>query len=68
MASILDAARTEAGMTSTELGVRSGISQSQMSKLLRAERVLTVEQLDVVCTVLGLDIVNVVRAADEARR
>jgi len=64
---VLDAARAEQHMTTSELGVRSGISQSQMSKYLRSERTMNLEQLYAVCAVLGLDIVEVVRTADRSR-
>lgn len=64
---VLDAARIQQHMTTSELGVRSGISQSQMSKYLRSERTMNLEHLDAVCAALGLDVVEVVRAADRNR-
>ncbi len=45
-----------------------GISQSQISKYLRAERVLDIDQLDALCFALGLNIVTVVREAEHAAR
>ena len=63
ISALLDSERETQGLTQTALGAISGISQSQVSKLLRAERVFTVDDLDRLCTALGLDIVDVVRAA-----
>lgn len=67
VARVLNDARTDRGMTTTELGVRSRISPSQMSKYLRAERTMNLEHLDAACRALGLDIVAVVREADRTR-
>ncbi|TFC92024.1 MULTISPECIES: helix-turn-helix transcriptional regulator [Cryobacterium] len=50
------------------LGAAVGISQSQMSKHLRGERVLDVDQLDALCDALNLQIVDVVRSAQAAAR
>lgn len=63
VAAILEAERQAQGLSQTELGAAVGLSQSQMSKLLRAERAFLVDHLDAVCTTLGLDIVDVVRTA-----
>ena len=43
------------------LGELAGISQSQLSKYLRGERVMTVEELEALCRALDLDLVEVVR-------
>lgn len=43
------------------------VSQSQMSKYLRGERSLNIDELDAICTRLGLSIVDVVSRADELR-
>lgn len=59
----------ESLVTQTELAARTGISQSQISKLFRAERHMTLSQLRALCGALGLSVVTVVSAAaDEADR
>ena len=67
IAAILDRERDEQGVTQTALAAMSGISQSQVSKYLRAERVLNVDRLDALCAALGLNIVAVVSEADASR-
>ena len=67
VAAILEREREEQGLTQKALGVMSGISQSQVSKYLRAERVLTIDRLDALCSALGLNIVAVVSEADANR-
>lgn len=56
----------EALLTQTELASRTGISQSQISKLLRAERHMTLAQLHALCGALGLSVTAVVSAAATA--
>jgi len=63
VARILAAAADELFVTQTELGRRTGISQSQISKLLRAERAMKVDQLDAICAALGLPVAAVVAEA-----
>ena len=58
---------SEGGVTQIELAAATGISQSQLSKLLRGVRVFDVDQLDAVCQALGLEMGEVVaQAYDEA--
>ncbi|POH63602.1 MULTISPECIES: helix-turn-helix domain-containing protein [Cryobacterium] len=59
------------GGTQKALGERAGISQSQLSKYLRGERSMNIEELESLCVALGLVLVDVVRegvrkAASEA--
>ncbi len=69
VAAILNRAFQQTGVSQRHLGAAVGISQSQMSKYLRGERVLDVDQLDALCFALHLDITTVVRdAADKAQR
>ncbi|WP_120338147.1 helix-turn-helix domain-containing protein [Cryobacterium soli] len=68
IAEILKQALAEAGASQRRLGATVGISQSQISKYLRAERVLDIDQLDALCFALGLNIVTVVREAEHAAR
>ncbi|MBW9095172.1 helix-turn-helix transcriptional regulator [Microbacterium jejuense] len=63
VARILVDACDELFVTQTELARRSGVSQSQISKLLRAEREIKLGQLDAICAALGLSIVAVVAEA-----
>jgi len=67
IANILSDALGDAGIGQTELGEVVGISQSQLSKLLRAERALTIDELDRLCTALALDLIDVITRADSAR-
>jgi transcriptional regulator with XRE-family HTH domain len=60
---VLRAAFEESNLTQTSLGEMIGVSQSQVSKYLLAKRALNVDELDLMCTVLGLDIAAVVRTA-----
>lgn len=46
-----------------ELGRLSGISQSQISKLFRGERRLTLDQLEAMCHALRLSVVAVIAEA-----
>lgn len=63
VAAILNRAFKQTSVSQKQLGAVVGISQSQMSKLLRGERVLNVDQLEDLCFALGLDIGDVVHAA-----
>ncbi|MGY4859490.1 helix-turn-helix domain-containing protein [Cryobacterium sp. AP23] len=63
VAAILNRAFLQAGVSQKKLGEAVGISQSQMSKHLRGERVLDVDQLDAICLALGLSITAVVSEA-----
>lgn len=70
VADILSARVRELVISQKAIAEGSGISQSQVSKLLRGVRVINVDQLDALCSVLGLSIVDVVRQAvsSESRR
>jgi transcriptional regulator with XRE-family HTH domain len=63
LARVLRAAFEESNLTQTALGEMIGVSQSQVSKYLLAKRAMNIDELDLMCTVLGLDIVAVVRTA-----
>ena len=63
VAAILADAFAESGLSQRALGEAAGISQSQMSKYLRGERPMLIDDLDKVCFVLGLSIVDVVGRA-----
>ena len=63
VAAILKRSFHQTDVTQETLGAAVGVSQSQMSKYLRGERVLDIDQLDAFCFALGLNIVDVVREA-----
>ncbi|GAT73597.1 helix-turn-helix protein [Microbacterium sp. HM58-2] len=46
----------------------AGLSASQLSRALSGKKVFTLDQLDAVCSVLGLDLIAVIAAADAATR
>jgi transcriptional regulator with XRE-family HTH domain len=68
IAEILKAAYVESGRTQGDVGAAAGISQSQVSKLLRGVRVPDVDELEALCDALDLDVVEVVREAVQKRR
>lgn len=63
IAEILDAAWVDSGLTQSAVGKASGISQSQVSKYLRGVRVPDVDELDAICSALGLSVAAVVADA-----
>lgn len=63
LATMLKAIIEDRGLSQTEAGALIGQSQSQMSKYLRAERTLDVEELDALCRALGVDSVDLLAAA-----
>ena len=64
MSQILRTQFKATSITQTELGDGIGVSQSQMSKILRGERTLTIDQLEQICFILGLTPGVVVDGAD----
>ena len=48
-----------------EVARTAGLSQATMSRILRAERVMTTEEFDLICSALGLDSVEVLKTAAE---
>ncbi|MGZ0067819.1 helix-turn-helix domain-containing protein [Microbacterium arborescens] len=50
-------------LTQTELARRTGISQSQISKLLRAERTMSLYQMLELCAAMNLSAIDVLRDA-----
>ena len=63
IAAILRAQVAKFQLTQVDVAANSGISQSQLSKVLRGTRVLDVDQLDALCQTLGLEIADVVADA-----
>ena len=67
IAEILDAAYVESGLTQRAVGAAAGISQSQVSKLLRGVRVPDVDELAALCEALGVQLLDVVGEAVRKR-
>lgn len=65
VAAKLRAAVEQRGLTQEQVGEQLGQSQSQVSKYLRGEVTLDLEEVDVICRTVGLNITELIRAADE---
>ena len=63
VAAVIRVAFEESKLTQAALGDAIGQSQSQMSKYLTGERSLNLDEFAELCSVLGLDPVEVVREA-----
>ena len=68
VAAILRAARARRNVTQAELAKAAEVSQSQVSKMLLGSRPITVDQLDLMCQALRIDIVDVLVEADRETR
>lgn len=64
---IIDRERENQGITQSELGLRSGITQSTVSKYFRVQLRLNLSQFDAMCRALGLSPVRVMDEADAMR-
>lgn len=64
VAGILRGAAARRGVTQARLGEVAGVSQSQVSKMLRGKRDITIDQLDWLCDELGLAAAEVLAEAD----
>jgi len=65
IAAKLKAAADDLGISQDQLGKKIGQSQSQVSKYLRGEVALSVEDVDNLCRALGLSLTDVVGSADD---
>lgn len=68
VAQILADAFRRSAMSQASFGALVNISQSQFSKYMRGEVALNLDQFDAICRELGLSVVEVIEAADFARR
>lgn len=68
VAAILSAQFHESALDQKALGRLSDVSQTSVSRYLSGGSVPTLDTLDRLCAALGLSIVDVVAAADAARR
>lgn len=67
LAAILSEAFDDSEKTQAEVAEAAGMSQSQLSKYLRAVRTLTLDELDDLCQVLDMQLLDVVARADALR-
>ena len=65
LAALLRARSGEMRINGSEIGRRTGIPQSTMSRIMNAKRAIYLEHLDLICQVLELDMGE---ALEEARR
>lgn len=63
LAEVLTAMMEDDPRSQQQVGAAAGISQSQLSKYLRGARVMSVDEADTLCRVLGIDLAVAVRAA-----
>ncbi|MCK2031230.1 helix-turn-helix domain-containing protein [Microbacterium galbinum] len=63
---LLSEAIAERGLAQARVADEAGISPSQLSRVLTGKKVFTLDQLDAVCSVIGVDLIDVVAAADAA--
>ncbi|MDN3309596.1 helix-turn-helix transcriptional regulator [Microbacterium oryzae] len=63
---ILTEAIARGATSQARVAEAAGISASQLSRALAGKKVFTLDQLDSVCTSVGLDIVDVIAAADQS--
>ncbi len=61
---LLRKARERAGITQVELAKRIGLTQSQVSKIERGESRLDLVQVRTVCRVIGLTLIEFVKALE----
>lgn len=53
--------------TQTQVGAAAGMTQTELSRFLRGERVPHLDTLDAICAALGTDVATVAAAADARR-
>lgn len=63
IADLLSRYAEDSFISQTEVARRSGISQSQISKLFRSERRMSINQLESICEALRVSVVAVVAEA-----
>lgn len=65
VAAILRGRMSRLGLAQGEVAARMGVSQSQLSKMLRGERHIDLDQFDQLCWLTECGMVDVLREADE---
>jgi DNA-binding Xre family transcriptional regulator len=68
LAAILRAQMARKQLWQAQVAVAAGMSQGQLSAVLNGKKHIDMEQLDRLCYVLGLKLVEVLREADEASK
>jgi transcriptional regulator with XRE-family HTH domain len=63
VAAHLDQRRRALGLTQMQLATVVGSSQSHISKLLRAERAMRLDEFDALCAAMGVSAVTVLQDA-----
>lgn len=66
IAAILRAARARQRVTTEELAEATGISRAQVGKQLGGAKPINLDELDLICHALGLNVVEVLAEADRA--
>lgn len=61
---LLGEAINDRGLAQNRVAEEAGMSPSQLSRALTGKKVFTLDQLDAVCAVIGVDLIDVVTAAD----
>lgn len=56
------------GLAQARVADEAAISPSQLSRALTGKKVFTLDQLDAVCSVIGVDLIEIVSAADAATK
>ncbi|MDF2578540.1 MAG: hypothetical protein K0S49_119 [Microbacterium sp.] len=60
VANVLASEIARRGLRQTDIAVQAGMSASQLSRVLAAKKVFTIDQLDAVCRAVGIPLVDVV--------
>lgn len=65
---LLSDAIVSRGLAQARVAEEASISPSQLSRALTGKKVFTLDQLDAVCSVIGVDLIEIVSAADAATK
>ena len=65
---LLSDAITSRGLAQSSVALDAGISPSQLSRAITGKKVFTLDQLDAVCSVIGVDLIEIVASADAATK
>ncbi|WP_176786921.1 helix-turn-helix domain-containing protein [Microbacterium sp. cf332] len=68
VARLLAAEISRRGLRQTDIAAAAGMSSSQLSRVLSAKKVFTIDQLDSVCRAVGVPIAQVVVMPEDGRR
>ena len=65
VAAVLEARRVQVGLTQKQVGAAIGRHQTKAGEILHGQRPLNVDQLDALCSLLGVPPAQVLREARE---